>query len=143
MSSSPVIKTRPERLALLAAAQQTIAELRFDAARPDERPTPPAAELPMPEMTRDLFGDPCLPATAPGRGPQGGKHYTVPRGYAAMPGSGPAGETCSTCKFISRFARFRKCELYRPRWTHGPGTDILARAPACSRWQQPESAALE
>jgi hypothetical protein len=33
-----------------------------------------------------------------------------------------------------RFRKFRKCELTRAAWTHGPRTDILANAPACSKW---------
>lgn len=68
---------------------------------------------------------------------QRGKHYVVPRGYAYHPGSGPQGETCSTCAFIARLGRYRKCKKYREfkRWTHGPATDILARSPACKYWQ--------
>lgn len=55
--------------------------------------------------------------------------------YAAPPGSGPDGETCGSCKHIARSAKFRKCELVRHKWTHGLGTDIKARAPACSKWE--------
>jgi len=85
---------------------------------------------------RDLFGDvPVGQPTASGRGPQGGKRYTIPRGYIALPGTGPIGETCGSCKHIARFRKWRKCALNRPRWTGGPGTDILARSPACSRWE--------
>lgn len=67
-----------------------------------------------------------------------GRHYVQPRGYAAAPGTGPAGETCGSCRHIWRSRRFRKCELNRACWTHGPRSDILARAPACQRWQPPE-----
>jgi hypothetical protein len=62
-------------------------------------------------------------------------------GYATVPGSGPAGETCKTCKHIVRlrYARvYRKCGLMRSFWTHGPGTDIEARSPACRRWEKPD-----
>lgn len=62
------------------------------------------------------------------------KHYVQQRGYAAPPGTGPAGETCGSCEHIVRGRKYRKCELIRAKWTHGPGTDILARAPACSKW---------
>lgn len=62
---------------------------------------------------------------------------TQPRGYAYHPGTGPAGETCGSCKFIERWRRFRKCNKYREfaKWTHGPGTDVLARSPACKFWE--------
>lgn len=61
-----------------------------------------------------------------------------PRGYAAAPGSGPAGETCKSCRHfvIKRMARdYRKCGLRRGQWTGGAGTDVKARAPACSKWE--------
>lgn len=67
--------------------------------------------------------------------PARGKHYVQQRGYAAPPGTGPAGETCGSCKHIWRTARFRKCELRRRAWTHGPGSDILAKSPACKQWE--------
>lgn len=65
---------------------------------------------------------------------------TKKNGYAAIPGTGPAGETCKTCRFkVSSDGRsakhFLKCELRRATWTHGEGTDILARSPACSKWE--------
>lgn len=91
--------------------------------------------------TLDLFGVPITERQAPApvvngvrkRGP------TKLRGYAAPPGSGPAGETCRTCAFYSgvRHAKtYRKCLLMRPQWTGGPGTDILARSPACTHWRK-------
>jgi len=61
----------------------------------------------------------------------------VSRGYAAPPGTGPAGETCQSCKHyvVSPTSyRFRKCFLSHELWTGGRGTDIKARAPACSKW---------
>ena len=60
-------------------------------------------------------------------------------GYIAPAGTGPAGETCGTCKHIFRHptGRYRKCELARARWTGGFKTDILARTPACRKWQAP------
>ena len=61
--------------------------------------------------------------------------------YADVPGTGPAGETCKSCKHyggkeMSRV--YRKCELTRASWTSGSGTDVLAGAPACSKWEKPE-----
>ena len=66
-----------------------------------------------------------------------GKHYVEPRGYAMPPGTGPKGETCKTCAHIVREHRgkFRKCGMNRAKWTRGPGTDILAGALACSKWE--------
>jgi hypothetical protein len=61
------------------------------------------------------------------------------RGYAAPPGSGPAGETCKTCLHYthggSGSRSFPKCALRQATWNHSYGTDILARAPACRKWE--------
>lgn len=65
-----------------------------------------------------------------------GKHYVQQRGYAHFPGTGPEGETCGSCKHIARFRKYRKCSLARAVWTGGPGSDILARAAACSKWER-------
>ena len=66
---------------------------------------------------------------------------TRPKGYYYQPGTGPAGETCKTCKHITRHGSSRrtylKCGLNRSRWTRGPGSDILAGAPACKYWEAP------
>jgi hypothetical protein len=63
-------------------------------------------------------------------------------GYAALPGTGPEGEKCKTCRHIRRVMggnkAFPKCALIR--WTKGPGTDIKVGSPACSRWAPQESA---
>ena len=73
--------------------------------------------------------------------PKRGKHYVQQRGYVAPPGTGPAGETCGSCQHIKRVAGgarvFRKCGLNQARWTGGPGSDILAGAPACRKWAKP------
>ncbi len=63
-------------------------------------------------------------------------------GYAAVPGTGPAGETCKTCRhaYAVEFARrYWKCDRIRP--TRGLGTDIRLKAPACRRWQAKEAPA--
>lgn len=61
----------------------------------------------------------------------------------ALPGSGPEGQTCGTCRHKVSTGngerRYLKCALMRPSWTHGPGTDIRARWPACSHWETAES----
>lgn len=63
-----------------------------------------------------------------------------PRGYAARPGTGPAGETCRTCRHnvVTEHAAkpYHKCELMRRVWTGGRATDILVRSPACSQWER-------
>lgn len=60
-------------------------------------------------------------------------------GYAMIPGSGPAGETCKTCEHLTRkvmSGTFLKCGLMVARWTGGFGTDVLARSPACKLWEK-------
>lgn len=66
---------------------------------------------------------------------QRGKHYIEPRGYFYHPGTGPANETCGTCKHRTGTKRYSKCLLNRARWTCSRGTDILARSPACKYWE--------
>ncbi len=62
-----------------------------------------------------------------------------PGGYARPPGTGPKGETCKTCAFCCYTGngkrRYPKCAVIKFRWTHGPGTDIKLRSPACDMWQ--------
>ena len=84
---------------------------------------------------RDIFGNEVAEDEArqkvKARDPQ-------PNGYAAMPGTGPAGETCRTCKHLTRetYAKtYLKCQLMIGRWTKGTATDIRAKSPACRRWE--------
>jgi hypothetical protein len=80
-------------------------------------------------MTGDLFGGPDAKPR--------GKHYVAPRGYAAPPGTGPAGETCGTCKHAHRYVHFAKCGHSARRHfnTNGAATDIRLRTAACSKWE--------
>jgi len=86
----------------------------------------------------DLFGEaltfPCDRHRVIKRGGKGWKG-----GYAAAPGSGPAGQTCGTCAHYCSVGgssrRYPKCGLMRQHWTHGPGSDIKKRMTACSRWE--------
>lgn len=58
--------------------------------------------------------------------------------YADVPGTGPDGETCKTCKHIYRkhmAKTYIKCALVQKWWTGGGGTDIKAGSPACSKWE--------
>jgi hypothetical protein len=79
----------------------------------------------------DLFGDPIRepPPTRRGFG------STRKCGYAALPGTGPEGQTCRQCAHYcitgSNRKTFPKCGLMRAKWTHGAGTDIKAGSPAC------------
>lgn len=87
----------------------------------------------------DLFGNPVdvqALMDAPITGPKKRKP-TLPRGHAALPGTGPAGETCKTCAHLERveFAKtYLKCGKMRAHWTGGPGTDVRAKDAACSNW---------
>lgn len=58
---------------------------------------------------------------------------------AAPIGTGPAGETCGTCKHKTRVhggqRMVLKCELMKKAWSHGAGTDIRAKWPACRCWE--------
>ena len=60
------------------------------------------------------------------------------RGHAGNPGRGPAGETCGSCQSYAtnqyHGKAWRKCELARANWTHGPGSDIRKKDPACEFW---------
>lgn len=62
-----------------------------------------------------------------------------PNGYAGIAGTGPKGETCKTCRHLYRNQRsqktYLKCELFRPFWTGGRKTDVLAKSPACNHWE--------
>lgn len=68
---------------------------------------------------------------------------TEPRGYAALPGTGPEDKTCRDCKHKLTMSNtgaksWIKCDLMRAAWTHGPGSDIRAGSPACRRFEQKE-----
>jgi len=90
----------------------------------------------------NLFGEPDPPEPScadPNVKPSRAKHPTVRRGYAAIPGTGPAGEKCGTCCHREiGYGGWYKCDLIRAHWTGGLGTDILLRSPACREWE-PES----
>ena len=89
----------------------------------------------------DLFGEPIDERRIPPPPGEKKRRKTVPKGYAAPPGTGPKGETCRTCKFYARISyakTYCKCAKVEGRWTNGPGTDILARAAACHYWESAE-----
>jgi len=70
-----------------------------------------------------------------------GPRVVLPPSGACTPapvGSGPAGETCRTCRHYTRLdyrsGTFLKCGLMEAHWTHGAGTDIRAGWPAFRDW---------
>ena len=70
-----------------------------------------------------------------------GKRDESARGYASRPGSGPAEESCKTCKHLCRISyakTYLKCGLVKHAWTRGPGSDIRAKSPACQLWERGE-----
>jgi hypothetical protein len=78
----------------------------------------------------DLF---VLPASA-----LKAKRLSKKHGHAAVPGTGPAGETCRSCAHLVRKEMSRtylKCGLMKAYWTGGGGTDVRARDAACRRWE--------
>lgn len=70
------------------------------------------------------------------------KAHPPRKGHAGHPGSGPDGETCGSCQHYAlshhRGGTYRKCGLVRANWSHGPGTDIRKRDPACELWKAKE-----
>ena len=98
----------------------------------------------MAETAGDLFGldralTPQERSRLRGRSPSG-RPRTKARGYAALPGTGPADETCGSCANLVRrdLARtYLKCGLMQAHWTGGTGSDVRRRSPVCSRWQRP------
>jgi len=77
--------------------------------------------------TQYLFGDPLhVPKK--------------PHGVPAPLASGPDGETCGSCRFAVKVQHqagsYYKCELMERYWTHGAGTDIRLKWPACKEHQQ-------
>ena len=82
---------------------------------------------------KDLFGDEVVLIAKPGP-------WRRVTGYAAPPGTGPAGETCKTCRYKRTLSNggkksWIKCyhrEAYR---SCCDATDIKASAPACRHWE--------
>jgi hypothetical protein len=59
------------------------------------------------------------------------------RGHAAIPGTGPKGETCGSCggmRIRSGAKNYTKCGLTQSKWTGGAATDVRRKDPACSKW---------
>lgn len=93
---------------------------------------------------KNLFGEWVPEPDEMIRGARTKRKPTKPNGYVWHPGTGPAGETCKTCAHIARIETragnvYRKCGLNRLNWTGGPGSDILAKTPACLKWEKPQA----
>ncbi len=85
----------------------------------------------MPEQ-KLIFGQPI---------PRGLKQ-SKKKGFAWVPGTGPTGQTCKTCRHSVgvRYSKiFYKCALVRKLWTNSYGTDILLKSPACKYWEKKEA----
>ena len=92
---------------------------------------------------KDLLGEEIKPEMrrriAPySENPMSKRRATPANGYAYEPGTGPAGEFCRTCKHAASVPGGRrnywKCKLVDRGWTHGPGSDIRLKSPACKGW---------
>ncbi len=62
----------------------------------------------------------------------------VPRGHFAPIGSGPAGETCGSCRHLFRrelAKAYLKCQRSREIWTGGRATDVRLNDAACRGWE--------
>jgi hypothetical protein len=61
------------------------------------------------------------------------------KAHPYRPGTGPAGQTCGSCQKCSAIdyhnKRYYKCHVLMKYWTHGPGTDIRKKDPACKSWE--------
>ncbi len=89
-------------------------------------------------MNGDLFGEPLTTQTDHPLTAGGKRKPAKAQGYAAMPGSGPEGETCGSCKHhcIRRYSKnYHKYGLMRAFWTGGTATDIRVGAAACRLWE--------
>lgn len=81
----------------------------------------------------NLFDLMVLPASA-----LRSRRLSKKHGHSAVPGSGPAGETCGGCKNFVRkemSKTYFKCGIMRAYWTGGTGTDIRSRDKACRHWE--------
>lgn len=74
-----------------------------------------------------------LPASALKHPRRSKKH-----GHAAVPGTGPAGESCGSCNNMVRkemSKTYLKCGLMAAYWTGGYGSEVRSHDRACRRWE--------
>lgn len=85
---------------------------------------------------KDLFGQEVIAPVGLISATGKKKRDETPKGYAARPGSGPAGETCKTCASACRTGgRYWKCAVIKHNWSRSYATDIRLKSPACSYWK--------
>jgi hypothetical protein len=91
---------------------------------------------------KDLFGRDVEPEVPVERGAYGSFHRkgTHPKARAStLPG--PEGETCKSCEHsykqgVRSGRGWYKCAIAQRKATHGAGTDIRLKDPACSRFKK-------
>ena len=83
-------------------------------------------------MSAPVFGDPIDIARARAQGPGRGRRKPG-QPWADVRGAGPAGKTCKSCSLLGANGgcgkTYYKCTATKT--THGPGTDIRLKDPAC------------
>ena len=72
--------------------------------------------------------------------PPPGPYRRRPRGHDKPPGTGPAFETCGSCRNLIRRCEgnrvVRKCWLMNQKWNRGISTCVRVRDAACSLWEE-------
>jgi hypothetical protein len=70
----------------------------------------------------------------------------MPKGdkaHVGIPGEGPAGARCGTCRHAvvpwSNSKRYYRCNLNKARWSNGEATDIHLKDQACPKWEPEQS----
>jgi len=89
----------------------------------------------------NIFGEPVdIPGAAvPVSGNRKKRKDPEPRGHYRPKGTGPAGETCGSCKHLYRnqmAKTYLKCGRAKAIWTGGRGSDVRARDAACEGWEE-------
>jgi hypothetical protein len=85
-------------------------------------------------VTFKTLGGKTVTVTVPSRSP-GRRAPQTANGYAAKPGTGPAGENCKSCVHAVKRWYWWKCALLKAPWPHSCRTDIRLKSPACRHWQ--------
>lgn len=92
----------------------------------------------------NLFGEPIDLDDFPAR-IDNKKRKSAANGYAADPGTGPAGQTCGSCRHSIKRGKFWKCKLAAKvkvlpngsrigDWSRCISSDIRLKSPACKLW---------
>ena len=91
-------------------------------------------------MSKDLFG-----IEHKGEPKKENPYKGRSRAHPYPPGSGPKGESCGTCARARCLPyhgkNYWKCWYMRHTWTHGLGTDIRLKDPACKLWKEKQCGA--